>query len=312
MAFRLVNRDVEGVRRTVRLGREGQLLDPIVVNGSTSWLGDALAARLARCPMEIRLVDDGDDLSAACDGASCIVHLDAPPRRERVDDRAKATFDSVLRVTGAVEGSTVERIIYVSTAGASEESPFDLLRAKAEAEACLQSLGRDSVIFRCTHIFGPPDDPGEVIAALLADSRGRVAVVGSGRQRVAPVYREDVLDAIVGALDPRTYHGRFDLPGPESMTMDQLARVVNGDKVAIRHLPARAQRIVARRSGLDADLFDLMALDSLGEQTRADRTFGLERRGVSQVYAPATSLRGDLRRARAGRARRGWTGEASA
>jgi nucleoside-diphosphate-sugar epimerase len=141
-------------------------------------------------------------------------------------------------------------------------------------------------------MFGPPDDPGELLDALRADSRDRVAVVGTGRQRVAPVYRDDVVDAIFAALDPRTYHGRFDLPGPETMTMDRLARTINDHDVAIRHVPASALRLDARSSGLDAELVDLLALDSLGEQTRADRAFRLERRGVSEIYAStATTLR---------------------
>jgi hypothetical protein len=38
------------------------------------------------------------------------------------------------------------------------------------------------------------------------------------------------------------------------------------------------------------DLVEVMLADSLGEQRRVDRVFGLERRGVSDVYTPLVAL----------------------
>jgi nucleoside-diphosphate-sugar epimerase len=283
----VVTISLEAHAQTVRPDRERPLLEPVVINGSTGWLGRALRQRLATSPLEVRPVEAPGDLLAACHDAGSVVHLGGG-----VLSRARSV-GTVLEATEAlvdsVTGSAIERIVFISTAGASPRARSEYLRATANAEACLHAFRRDLVILRCTHVFGPPEDPGEVVEALRADSRHRVAVIGSGSQRVAPVYREDVLDAIVAALDPRTYHGRFDLPGPEVMTMDQLARAVNPDTVTIRHVPRRGARLFTRASRLRPELIDLMATESLGEQLRAERAFGLVRRRVSDVYWPGGS-----------------------
>ena len=185
----------------------------------------------------------------------------------------------------------MERVVFLSYVGADPQSENAYLRAKGEAEELLYRSGRDCVVFRCTHIFGPPDDPGPTVAALIARRGRSVWVLGDGSQRVAPVYREDVVDAIVAALDPSTYHGRFDLPGPEEMTMDDLARMVNADDIRLRHLPPRIARTLSRAApGTTPELVEVMLADSLGEQRRVDRAFGLERRGVSDVYTPLVAL----------------------
>ena len=260
------------------------LLSPIVVTGSTGPVGMALLGRLASFPSEIRPVTPDESLPAACRDAAAVIHLDDGVRSSDGRTRDQAILDAAQRVVDALAGSAVERIVFLSDVGADPDAPSDHLRAKATAEALLHWSGRDLVVFRCTHVFGPRDDPGEIVGALLADNRHQVVVAGSGAQRVAPVYRDDVVDALVAALDPRTYHGRFDLPGPEVMTLDKLARMVNPDPVTIRHLSWRAAGFRAAVPGVRSELVDLLAADSVGEQFRAERAFGLRRRGVSEIY----------------------------
>jgi nucleoside-diphosphate-sugar epimerase len=144
------------------------------------------------------------------------------------------------------------------------------------------------VVFRCAHVFGPPAEPGSTVAALLAERGHPVWVLGPGTQRLAPVYREDVADAIVATLAPASYHGRFDLPGAEVLTMDELARVVNGGSSGLHHVPPLAARALGHvRPDLTPELVDVLLADSIGDQVRADRTFGLARHGVSALYRAA-------------------------
>jgi nucleoside-diphosphate-sugar epimerase len=280
----LVTSGVEAQPRTAEQNGQRPLLGPVVINGSSGWLGKALHARLAASGVEVRPVDTAGELPGACCDASSVVHLGGGILSGARGVTARTVFDAAEAMVDGVEQSSVERIVFVSTAGASPRADTDYLRATANAEACLHACRREMVILRCTHVFGPPDDPGGIVEALQADARHRVVVIGSGSQRVAPVYREDVVGAIVGALDPRNYHGRFDLPGPEEMTLDQFARAVNREAVAIRHVPRRAARVMRRTAHLRHELIDLLATDSLGEQTRAERAFGLLRHRVSDVY----------------------------
>jgi uncharacterized protein YbjT (DUF2867 family) len=265
---------------------------PIVVTGGSGQVGTALRRRLAVFPNEVRTPARGDRLDEAMRDAVAVVHLAGTLRPERGHTIDEANLETVRRTVGALSGSSVERVLFLSSVGADVKSGNAYLRAKAEAEELLRGSGRDVVVFRCTHVFGPPSDPGPTVSALRADTRQTVWVLGDGAQRVAPVFREDVVDGIVAALDPRSYHGRFDLPGPEELAMDEFVRVVNvGTAVRLRHVPSRVARALAHAApGLNPQLVDVMLSDNLGEQQRADRAFGLGRRGVSEVYRPTRAL----------------------
>jgi NADH dehydrogenase len=191
----------------------------------------------------------------------------------------------------ALDLSSVERVVFLSYVGADMSSDNEYLQAKAEAEELLHRSGRDYVVFRCTHIFGPPAEPGPTVSALVADAGRAVWVLGSGTQRVAPVYRDDVVEAIVAALEPTAYHGRFDLAGPEVLAMDEFVEVVNGGRARLRHVPPLVARALAHAApgGLTPELVEIMLADSVADPTRAARAFGLELRSVRDVFRPAAA-----------------------
>jgi NADH dehydrogenase len=258
---------------------------PIAITGASGQVGRALRRRLASFPNEVRALGRHDDLRAAFRDAVAVVHLAGTLRPAAPDTYEETNLRTVERTVAAFEGSAVERIVFLSYVGANRNVANAYLRAKAEAEHVLYRAGRDLVVFRCTHVFGPLAEPGPTVSALLADKGHPVWVLGPGTQRLAPVYREDVADAIVGALAADAYHGRFDLPGPEVLTMDELVRVVNGGSCDIHHVPPLAARALGHLvPDLTPELVDVLLADSLGDQTRAERTFGLARHGVSAVY----------------------------
>ena len=273
-------------------GLDAKPLDgPIAVMGASGQVGTALRLRLAELPNEVRIVGRDDDAGDAVRDAVVVIHLAGTLRPARQTTYERANLGTVRRTVGALAGSSVERVIFLSYVGADPRAENAYLRAKGEAEVLLFRCGRDCVVFRCTHIFGPPDDPGPTVAGLTAGPGHSLWVIGDGSQRVAPVYRDDVVDAIVAALDPRTYHGRFDLPGPEVLTMDAFARIVNAGGTRLRHLSPRMARALSHAvRGMPPELVDVMLSDSVGEQRRIDRAFGLERRGVSDVYRPSVPI----------------------
>jgi nucleoside-diphosphate-sugar epimerase len=302
----------EPPRRGASSGAE--LLGPIAITGASGQVGRALRRRLAAVP-DVRQLARDDEHAPLCRDASAVVHLAGTLRPDRGSDHASANLDTVRRLLDALRDSSVERVVFISSVGADPQAGNAYLRAKGKAEQLLHRSGLDVVVLRCTHIFGPPGDPGPTVSALHADGSDAVWVLGDGHQRVAPVYREDVVDAIVAALDPRTFHGRFDLPGPDEMTMDELVRIVNRDGVHIRHLPRRAARLFATVApGLNPDLVDVMSSDNLGEQYRADQAFGLRRRSLREIYRPdaLSARRADPRPMRSAPAPHGSTGRASA
>lgn len=264
---------------------------PIAITGASGQVGTALRRRLASLPNEVRALGREDDLATAFRDAVAVVQLAGTLRPEPPDTYEDANLRTVERTVAALEGSTVQRIVFLSYVGAHRNAANAYLRAKAEAEQALHRAGRDLVVFRCTHVFGRPDEPGPIVRSLLAEKGHPVWVLGPGTQRLAPVYREDVVDAIVAALRPGAYHGRFDLPGPEVLTVDELVRVVNGGSCSLRHVPPLAARALGHVAPeLTPELVDVLLADSLGDQTRADRTFGLARHGVGEIYRAAADL----------------------
>lgn len=265
---------------------------PIAITGANGQVGIALQRRLAALPNEVRPLGRGDDSIAAFRDATAVIHLAGTLRPESPNTYVEANLRTVERTVAALEDSSVERVVFLSYVGADPRSSNAYLRTKGEAERLLHQSGSDTVVFRCTHIFGPPDEPGPTVSALLAgELHGTAWVLGSGAQRVAPVFRDDVADAILAALDPQTSHGRFDLPGPDEMTMDDFVRVVNGGGAKLRHLPARLARTLARAlPGLTPELVDIMLADSVGDQIRAARAFRLDRRRLEDIYRPRTAI----------------------
>ena len=259
---------------------------PIAITGANGRIGAALRRRLAGFATEARPLGRGDDLAAAFRDAEVVVHLAGTLRPEPPNTYVEANLRTVERTVSALEGSSVERIVFLSYVGADLCSSNEYLRAKGLAEELLRSCGRDVVVFRCSHVYGPPEDPGPTAEAFLAKNGRAARVLGSGRQRVAPVFREDVVEAIVrAALDSTTYHGRYDLTGPEELTADEFALALNGGHATLRHVQPRLARALARIvPGLPPALAEVMLADSVGDRIRAPRAFGLELRTVAEVY----------------------------
>ena len=104
-------------------------------------------------------------------------------------------------------------------------------------------------VFRCVHIFGPPEHPGPTATPFIAGPRGRVTVPGDGRQLIAPLMLEDVVAAVVAATTrPQPLDGTFEIAGPETMSLDRMVRTLNRGEVTLRHVPAPILRLPARVS----------------------------------------------------------------
>lgn len=268
------------------------LAGPIAITGASGQVGKALVSRLGRLPNELRLLERGDELAPALRDAGAVVHLAGTLQPRGSNGYVRANLETVRRTVVALEGSAVDRVVFLSYVGADSRSPNEYLRAKGRAEDLLYGCGRNIVILRCSHIFGPPEQPGPTIASWLAKPRASARVLGNGRQLLAPVYLGDVVEAIVRALDPSAPVGRFDLVGPETMTLDDLVRAVNGGAAEIRHVHATLARALGHAlPRLTPALVDVLLSDSVGERGRAERAFGLEaRRRVCDVYSQLLSV----------------------
>jgi uncharacterized protein YbjT (DUF2867 family) len=293
---------------------------PVVVTGASGAVGRRVVPLLVRGGSEVRAVirtgaaaeelraagakvavgrlGDTDTLEAVMDGAHTVVHLvggldlanvaafgpDVTP--ERLYEEANLLPTRwVLEV--AVDAG-VTRFLFLSYPGAEADASNPYLRAKGLAEDEIRGSGLQHAIVRSTHIYGPGCPWSQEMAA---SARRPVAVViGSGSQRLAPVFVEDVA-ATLAAADDRAMEVRatFGLQGPDVVTADELVDLLAGRSKRKVHLSPgaarRAARILGRR--LSPAVLDILAGDSLADGPDAAAEFGVPltelRRGLATV-----------------------------
>ncbi|MFQ5890918.1 MAG: SDR family oxidoreductase [Gemmatimonadota bacterium] len=136
------------------------------------------------------------------------------------------TFDRAIQNTltlfKAAGDAGVRRIVHVSIANPSLDSPLPYYRAKAIVEEALTETGVSFAIIRPTVIFGREDILINNIAYFLRRFP-LFPIPGSGRYRLQPVYVEDYAEIVVDA-GHRTTNVTIDAVGPESYAYEDLVR----------------------------------------------------------------------------------------
>jgi nucleoside-diphosphate-sugar epimerase len=181
-------------------------------------------------------------------------------------ERGRTTFgDAVANSRALFEAARrahVARIVHVSIANPSRDSPLPYYRGKALVEEALAAGDVPFSIVRPTWIFG---GEREVLANNIAWILRRMPVFvvpGDGRYLVQPIHVDDFAQICL-----RAAHGpgdaAMDAAGPDAMSFEQLVRAI-GDAVG-RHRPifraspaamaalARALGFVVRDVVLTAD-----------------------------------------------------------
>src|SRR5262249_25086621 len=167
---------------------------PVAVTGATGQVGTALRRRLDQLPNQVRALGRGDDLAAAFGDADAVVHLAGTLQPRKPNTYRSANLDTALATAAALAQSRAQRVVFLSFITAQLDSTNSYLRYKAEAEEALRATATPAVVFRCDHIYGPCDEPGPTASAFVAKS-GKVILLGSGSQRLALLYRDDVVEA---------------------------------------------------------------------------------------------------------------------
>jgi nucleoside-diphosphate-sugar epimerase len=287
------------------MAKDGTEDNSPVITGATGQVGRAtIAALIRRGVRPTALVRGSKELegcttisdwltsplaTAAIENAGVIIHLAGalnPPDH----DYELANVLPTRRVAQAVRPARTRSLVFVSYVGASEQSANRYLATKARAERLLREIGVPVTVLRCTHIIGPPSNPGPTAVTLLADGNKSVTVLGNGKQRVAPVYVGDVVAALEAASNT-VQAGTFDLQGPEEMSFDDLIRLLNERaKVSITHVPpviARLLRLVGPK--LPGPLIDVMLNDCRSDHPTASAVFRVSLTPLDRVWSRAAA-----------------------
>jgi NADH dehydrogenase len=247
------------------------------------------AAKLGAWGCELAQGDmtDPASLRGAVDGADAVVHLVAI-RQGRKEQFRRVMVDGTRDLLAAAKDAAVGRFVHMSALGTTERTK-DLVPyygAKWETEELVRASGIPYVIFRPSFVFGTD---GGILPTFvkLARLTPVTPIVGSGRQRIQPIWADDVATYFAEAAQRDDVTGRlFELGGPDAVSWnefwDRLKRLRGMRRPSI-HVPIPLMRVNAllteRLPGnipLTRDLLKMLELgDNVVSNDDAVRTFEL-------------------------------------
>jgi uncharacterized protein YbjT (DUF2867 family) len=269
------------------LCRRGQRVAALTRNA------DRAQGRFPGLDVEFRQGDvrEPDSLHSATQGIDTIIGCQQFPNSP-IENKGRAqTFEAVDAVgtenlTRAAKAAGVKRYVYVSGAGAAHDAPQHWFRAKWRAEKAVEQSDLLYTIFRPSWIFGPED---KALNRFLAMSRFLpfVPLIGNpGKQRVQPVFVDDVARAVAEALvHPTADNQVFEIGGPEVLTMKEVVTAaldVSGRRRPILSAPRPVMKLAASLlqyapgRPLTPDAVDFITMDALADPTRAELTLGIK------------------------------------
>jgi uncharacterized protein YbjT (DUF2867 family) len=168
--------------------------------------------------------------------------------------RGKRTFETAVQNTrtliNAAMNAGVRRIVHVSIANPSLESPLGYYRGKALLEQAVLDSGLSYAILRPTVIFGLEDILINNIAWFVRHFPV-FGIPGDGQYRIRPIYVEDMAQLIADAVDQQP-NIVLDAVGPETFSFEELVKliaVLAGRSVRRIHLPMPLGYVCTRLTG---------------------------------------------------------------
>jgi NADH dehydrogenase len=239
------------------------------------------------CDLAVGDVTDAESVRAAAEGCDAVVHL-VSIIAGRPEDFDRVMVDGTWNVIDAAQKAGVRRLVLMSALGTSEETK-DLVPyygAKWAMEQAVREAGLEHVIFRPAFIFGPG---GGALSQFATMTRYMpvIPVAGPGKQRIQPIFVDDVAEFFARGIDlPQAANRTFELGGPETLSWNELwdrLAVVLGKRRAKVHLPLsllRAPAFVFERLPKAPVTRDQLTMLDAGDNTCDERPaaelFGVE------------------------------------
>jgi uncharacterized protein YbjT (DUF2867 family) len=230
---------------------------------------------------------DSASLRTAVAGCEVVVHLVAI-RQGRAEEFHRVMEQGTADLVAAAQEAGVRRFVLMSALGTSEETK-DLVpyyHAKWDMEQTVSASPLEHVIFRPSFIFARE---GGILPTFrrLARVTPVTPVIGGGRQRIQPVWIDDVGAYFAASVDKPEAGGRiFELGGPDVVSWNefwQRLKQALGVRRPTVHVPVglmRANALVTERLPgnipLTRDLLTMLEHgDNVVSNDDAVQTFGL-------------------------------------
>lgn len=241
------------LRHVVVLGGSGFVgrhLVPHLLRGDNrvTVLTRRLDARVrAAVPREASLregdVHDGGFLRACLSDADAVINLTGILNERGDDGRGfqRVFVDLLDTLIDAMRATGVRRLLQMSALRAGEGDSH-YLQARGRAEQRVRASGLDWTLLRAAVIAGPGDGLFCRFAGLLRFAP--VLPIARAEARFQPVWVGDVAEAYARALEqPATIGHRFDLAGPEVLTLREIVELTARALGRRRHVIALSDRL---------------------------------------------------------------------
>jgi uncharacterized protein YbjT (DUF2867 family) len=153
-------------------------------------------------------------------------------------------------LVAAAKEAGVRRFVLMSALGTTERTKelVPYFRAKWDNEQAVKESRLEHVIFRPSFVWGP--DGGALQQFKRIARRAPVTpIVGTGRERIQPIWVDDVAAYFAAAIDrPDAANRTFELGGPDVVTWNELWEQLKqtlGVRRPTVHLPMRLMRVQA-------------------------------------------------------------------
>jgi NADH dehydrogenase len=161
-------------------------------------------------------------LGHAVEDVDAVVHLVAI-RQGREEQFRRIMEQGTRDLVEAAKTAGARRFVLMSALGTSDETK-DLVpyyHAKWDMEQTVKASGLEHVIFRPSFVFG---SGGGILPTFrrLAKLTPVTPIVGSGEQRIQPIWADDVGAYFAAAVDmPEATNRTFELGGPDAVTWNE-------------------------------------------------------------------------------------------
>jgi uncharacterized protein YbjT (DUF2867 family) len=241
----------------------------LLVTGATGFIGPYVVRALDRAGHDLRVLvrdssrardlpaqpesgdlTDASSLGRATDGVEGVVHLVAI-RQGRPEEFRRVMEQGTRDLVAAAERNGVRRFVLMSALGTSQETK-DLVPyygAKWEMEETVRASGIDHVILRPSFVFARD---GGILPTFrrLARVTPVTPIIGSGEQRIQPIWVDDVAAYFAAAIDKGDATNRtFELGGPDTVSWNEfwerLKRALGMRRRPSVHVPTGLMRLNA-------------------------------------------------------------------
>jgi NADH dehydrogenase len=244
----------------------------VFITGATGFVGPAVANAIVDAGHELRVLErkpgswmeagircqaavqgdvtDPDSLRMGVQDVDVVVHLVAI-RQGRPEDFQRVMIGGTRNLLVAAREAGVRRFVLMSALGTTEETK-DLVpyyNAKWTMEQDTKASGLEHAIFRPSFIFGRE---GGILPTFkkLARISPVTGIIGSGEQRIQPIWIDDVGAYFAAAIDkPEAVNRTFEVGGPDVVSWNEfwerLRSLLGIRRRPTMHLPIGLMKIPA-------------------------------------------------------------------